>query len=46
LGFGHTAWDDFSRGKGDNVFKLLAAEVEVQTGVSRFATARVAVSKA
>jgi anaerobic selenocysteine-containing dehydrogenase len=25
LGFGHTAWDDFSRGKGDNVYKLLAA---------------------
>ncbi|MFW6005410.1 MAG: molybdopterin dinucleotide binding domain-containing protein, partial [Desulfonatronovibrionaceae bacterium] len=22
-GFGHTAWDQFSRGKGDNVFKLL-----------------------
>jgi len=46
LGFGHTAWDDFSRGKGDNVFKLLSADAEAQTGVSRFAAARVAVSKA
>jgi anaerobic selenocysteine-containing dehydrogenase len=45
LGFGHTAWDDFSRGKGDNVYKLLAAEVD-ETGVSRFATARITVSKA
>lgn len=46
LGFGHTAWDDFSRGKGDNVFKLLAADAEAQTGLSRFATVRVTVSKA
>jgi anaerobic selenocysteine-containing dehydrogenase len=46
LGFGHTAWDDFSRGKGDNVYKLLAAEAEGSTGLSRFATARVTVSKA
>lgn len=45
LGFGHTAWDDFSRGKGDNVYKLLAAEVD-EAGLSRFATARVTVSKA
>ena len=44
LGFGHTAWDDFSRGKGDNVFKLLAAEA--QGGLSRFAAAQVTVSKA
>ena len=46
LGFGHSAWDDFSRGKGDNVYKLLAAEAEGQAGLSRFATARVTVSKA
>jgi menaquinone reductase, molybdopterin-binding-like subunit len=46
LGFGRTAWDDFSRGKGDNVYKLLAADTEAQTGLSRFATARVTVSKA
>lgn len=44
LGLGHTAWDDFSRGKGDNVFKLLAADV--QGGMSRIGTAQVTVSKA
>jgi len=46
MGFGHTAWDAFSKGKGDNVYKLLASEAEAQTGISRFATARVTVSKA
>lgn len=46
LGFGHTAWDDFSRGKGDNVFKLLPANLEAQTGVARFAMAQVVVTKA
>lgn len=46
LGFGHTAWDDFSRGKGDNVFKLLPASTEDQTGVSRFATVQVVLGKA
>lgn len=46
LGFGHTAWDDFSKGKGDNIHKLLAAETEDGTGLSRFATARVTVSRA
>jgi hypothetical protein len=46
LGYGHSPWDDFSRGKGDNVYKLLAAEAEGETGFSRFATARVTVSKA
>jgi len=44
LGFGHTAWDDFSRGKGENVFKLLAAEA--QDVLSRFDAAQVTVSKA
>lgn len=44
LGLGHTAWDDFSKGKGDNVFKLLAAED--QGGVSRVGAVRVSVSKA
>jgi anaerobic selenocysteine-containing dehydrogenase len=46
MGLGHTAWDAFSRGKGDNVYKLLAADTEAQTGLSRFATARVTVTKA
>lgn len=46
LGFGHTAWDNFSRGKGDNVFKLLHANAEEQTGISRFATVQVVLGKA
>ena len=46
LGFGHSAWDDFSRGKGDNVYKLLTAEAEAETGLSRYAATRVTVSKA
>ena len=45
LGFGHTAWDDFSRGKGDNVCKLLTAKVD-SSGISRVGTTRVTVSKA
>ena len=44
LGFGHTAWDEFSRGKGDNVFKLLAAGD--QGGLSRVGAGRVTVTKA
>ncbi len=44
LGFGHTAWDDFSRGKGDNVYKLLVAAVDA--GFSSYSSARVTVSKA
>lgn len=44
LGLGRTAWDDFSRGKGDNVYKLLAAED--QGGLSRFGAAQVTVAKA
>ena len=27
-GFGHTAWDEFSRGKGDNVNKILTVSVD------------------
>jgi anaerobic selenocysteine-containing dehydrogenase len=46
LGLGHTAWDAFSRDKGDNVYKLLAADTEAESGLSRFATVRVTVSKA
>lgn len=44
LGFGHTAWDDFSKGKGDNVCKLLTAEVD-SSGISRIGMPRVTVSK-
>jgi anaerobic selenocysteine-containing dehydrogenase len=32
MGFGHTAWDEFSKGKGDNVNKLFTAAREPETG--------------
>ncbi|MFP4110121.1 MAG: menaquinone reductase molybdopterin-binding-like subunit QrcB [Desulfonatronovibrio sp.] len=32
-GFGHTAWDEFSKSKGDNVFKLLTVSSEQDTEV-------------
>lgn len=28
LGFGRTAWDEFSKGKGDNVYKILTVSAE------------------
>ena len=46
LGFGHTAWDDFSKGKGENVYDLLGTTPEAGTGASLFATAQVSVFKA
>jgi anaerobic selenocysteine-containing dehydrogenase len=46
LGFGHTAWDDFSKGKGENVYDLLGAASEPDTGASLFSTAQVSVTRA
>jgi anaerobic selenocysteine-containing dehydrogenase len=46
LGFGHTAWDDFSKGKGENVFTLLGATPEADTGASLFSTVQVSVTRA
>ncbi len=34
LGFGHTAFDEYSRGKGENVMKVLAARTEPGTGLT------------
>lgn len=34
VGFGHTAWDEFSKGKGDNVFKILSVSAEPGTGLA------------
>ncbi|OEU70846.1 MAG: molybdopterin oxidoreductase, partial [Desulfovibrio sp. S3730MH75] len=34
LGFGHTAWDEFSRGKGDNISKILTVGTEPGTGMA------------
>jgi anaerobic selenocysteine-containing dehydrogenase len=33
VGFGHTAWDEFSRGKGSNVFKVMSVDKEKGSGL-------------
>lgn len=45
LGFGHTASDDYSRGKGDNVAKLLAVGTEPATGISVWNGVHVSIAK-
>ena len=34
LGLGHTVGDEFSKGKGDNVYKILTVSSEAATGAS------------
>ena len=46
LGFGHTAFDEFSKGKGENVMELLTVGYEAGTGQSVWNVADVNVSKA
>ena len=46
LGFGHTAWDDFSKGKGDNIFNVLTVTQEKGTGLYVWNNSRVKVVKA
>jgi hypothetical protein len=46
MGFGHTAWDEFSRGKGDNVNKILTAVREPETGTHVWTDSLVKVAKA
>lgn len=46
LGFGHTAWDGFSKGLGDNAFKLLAAADDPETGLSVWSDNRVNIATA
>ncbi len=36
LGFGRSAWDEFSRGKGENIFRVLGAEPDEHLGLSVF----------
>ena len=45
MGFGHTAWDEFSRGKGDNANKLFTAAREPETGSYHWTGSRVMVAK-
>jgi anaerobic selenocysteine-containing dehydrogenase len=46
LGYGHTAFDGFSRGKGDNVMELLRVTAEEGTGLTVWHRADVEVSNA
>ncbi|WP_457571143.1 menaquinone reductase molybdopterin-binding-like subunit QrcB [Desulfovulcanus sp.] len=46
LGFGHTAWDDFSKGKGDNIFNVLTVTQEKGTGLYVWNNSQVKVVKA
>jgi len=45
LGMGHTAGDEFSKGKGDNVYKILTVSSEAATGASTWAGSTVNVAK-
>ena len=45
-GHGHTAFDEFSKGKGENVMRLLAAGAEPGTGLSVWTSAGVNIAKA
>lgn len=46
LGFGHTAWDEFSRGKGDNIYNVLTVRTEPGSELSVWADSRVRIAKA
>ncbi|HDQ41702.1 MAG TPA: molybdopterin oxidoreductase [Desulfonatronum sp.] len=46
LGFGHTAWDEFSRGKGDNIYNVLTVRTEPGSDLSVWADSRVRIAKA
>ncbi|WP_462323928.1 menaquinone reductase molybdopterin-binding-like subunit QrcB [Desulfoplanes sp.] len=46
LGFGHTAWDEFSKNKGDNVYKLMEIKPEPGTGMSVFGNPQVQITRA
>ncbi|MBG0776656.1 MAG: molybdopterin-dependent oxidoreductase [Desulfovibrionaceae bacterium] len=45
LGFGHTAFDAYSQGKGDNVAKVMKTRFEPGTGIPVWAGAKVKIAK-
>jgi anaerobic selenocysteine-containing dehydrogenase len=45
LGLGHTVGDEFSKGKGDNVYKILTVSSEAATGTSTWAGSTVNIAK-
>jgi len=44
-GLGHTAWDAFNKGKGDNVFKVFTVRREPVTGLATWNDSRVGIAK-
>ncbi|MGE4297062.1 MAG: menaquinone reductase molybdopterin-binding-like subunit QrcB [Desulfovibrionaceae bacterium] len=46
MGFGHSAYDEYVKGKGANVSKLLTARFEAGTGMPVWADATVTIAKA
>lgn len=46
LGFGHTAFDEFSQNKGANIMDLFTAEAEPATGYSTWSSAIIKITKA
>lgn len=45
LGMGHTVGDEFSKGKGDNVYKILTVSSEAAAGASTWAGSTVNIAK-
>ena len=45
MGFGHSAWDQYTKGKGDNIFKILTVSDEAGTGLKVWAGSTVTVAK-
>ncbi len=45
IGFGHTAFDEFSQKKGDNTFKVLTVTKEPETGLSVWTGSAVKIAK-
>jgi len=45
LGFGHSAWDEYTKGKGDNIYKILTVSDEAGTGLKVWAGSTVTVAK-
>ena len=45
LGFGRSAWDEVTKGKGDNVYKIRTVSDEAGTGLKVWAGSTVTVAK-
>ncbi len=45
LGFGRSAWDEFSRGKGENILSVLGTELDERLGLSVFLSPSVHLEK-